>query len=193
MKPLPSHVELRERLKYDPDTGVFLWTGRGCKRLNHCLIGRPAGSLTPNGYIGIELGHGRFAAHRLAWKYVHGADPTGEIDHINGDRTDNRIANLRDTSRAENARNMCLPSHNKSGVIGVCFKQDRGKWMASIKINRRIHYLGNFHDKADAIAARKAAEARFRFHPNHGRPANGMPASPALSPELVLGSADRVG
>jgi hypothetical protein len=112
-----------------------------------------------------------YYAHRVAWALHTGAWPKGEIDHINGDKADNRIANLREVTKVENSRNMPLPANNTSGHIGVAWSKSDKRWTAYIKVGGRRRYLGNFLEKDDAIAARKAAEVRFGFHPNHGRAA----------------------
>lgn len=166
---LPDLALLQALFTYEPSTGVFTWASLPHVRTNVGLIGREAGALNSRGYRVICVAKRKYFAHRLAWKLVHGSDPQGEIDHINGDRSDNRICNLRVVSRVENGRNLALPTHNRSGSIGVAFRADRRKWMAYIRVNKRNRFLGNFAKKQDAIAARKRAEREFSFHENHGR------------------------
>lgn len=91
------------------------------------------------------------------------------VDHINGDRTDNKIENLRSCSRLENSVNRAVASHNKSGVLGVHYDKSRGKWAAEIKVNKKKVYLGRFDSIDEAKTARKIAEVKYGFHPNHGR------------------------
>ena len=126
---------------YDPETGVFTRRGK--------VVANRKG----NGYVGI----GRQYAHRLAWLCVHGRWHNGDIDHINRDKTDNRISNLRECSRSENQRNQGLTAANRSGFKGVC--QRRGRWIATIRDNGRYVYLGTF-DKPEAasLAYQDAAE-----------------------------------
>lgn len=88
------------------------------------------------------------------------------IDHINGDRLDNRIENLREVDRAENMKNMRMPADNTSGFVGVTRHYE--KWKAQITVNGKHIYLGRFDHKKDAIAARIAANRKFGFHENHG-------------------------
>lgn len=121
---------------------------------------------TSEGYKAGTIFGRREYAHRVIWALMFDVQPT-EIDHINGDRSDNRVENLRDIDRLENRKNVKRPSTNVSGVVGVSFKKNR--WEARIQVNGIDIYLGRFKDFADAVDARKSAEAAFNFHPNHGR------------------------
>ena len=109
-----------------------------------------------------------YRAHRIIWRLQTGESPD-VIDHINGDRTDNRWANLRNVSWIENARNSAAPSCNLSGVAGVSFNRRHSSWRAYITVDRRLIHLGTFKEKAAAIAARRVAEVKHGFHVNHGR------------------------
>lgn len=145
---------------YDPDSGILTWKGRD---------GAPAGSRNGSGYI-VVLHQGRaYRAHRIAWMIGNGVLPVAEIDHINGDRTDNRLVNLRDVSRAENARNARMPRTNTSGRVGVYFDKRDKNWLAAIKVSGRIKSLGSFATFLEACACREAAEREHGFHANHGR------------------------
>ena len=183
---LPSPEDLRQLLRYEPETGKLFWKEREprfcvtsdprgpewvAKRWNKRLSGKEALTAKNNGYrVGPILGR-MVPAHRVAWALHCGEWPTGQIDHINGIRDDNRIANLRDVSAAENGRNQKAPHDNTSGVIGVGWDQARGKWKASINTRGRTHHLGRFNDFESAVKARTEAERRYGFHPNHGRSA----------------------
>lgn len=124
-------------------------------------------STNGHGYkCGVILGI-RITAHRLIWMLEHGHEPD-QIDHINGNRTDNRISNLRNVSKKENGRNLSISKRNKSGVTGVRFNQRRSKWEADIRVDRKLVFIGRFDKLEDAISARKAAEAKYGFHKNHG-------------------------
>jgi hypothetical protein len=97
---------------------------------------------------------------------VYGEWPNCQIDHINGDRTDNRIVNLRAVSREENARNRKVPKNSSTGIIGVT--KEGGKWRAHIRIGGKKINLGRFENFDDAVCARKKANAHYNFHENHG-------------------------
>lgn len=135
--------ELRSSVNYDPATGVFtrLVGGRNTK------VGDVAGSINPsNGYNYIRVMGTRFSAHRLAWLYVHGDWPSGEVDHINGVRHDNRILNLRDVDKSLNMRNQRY-GHigSASGYLGVRkSSHTKGKWLAEITAHKKRHHLGVF-------------------------------------------------
>lgn len=169
---------VREALNYNAESGVVSWNERrplahfSNRKRNASAFatqhgGRPAGSVNNHGYIIIKLGQQQFGAHRLAWVLANGRWPDGDIDHINGDRTDNRITNLREVSVFDNARNQKLPRTNKSGRMGVVAY--KGHWRAQIQVNGKVKTLGEFHSFEKACAVRAEAEHRFGYHPNHGR------------------------
>ena len=158
MKELTAE-RLRELLDYCPDTGVFT---RKIRTSNRVKVGDVAGFLRHDGYIGICVHRGWFLAHRLAWLHVHGEWPAKFLDHINGDRSDNRITNLRKATNAENKQNSLRPHvDNKTGYLGVC--HDKEKFKAQICINGRIRYIGCFPTPEAAHAA--YLEAKRRLHP----------------------------
>lgn len=155
---------LKEALRYDHETGLFTWrvTQAGRK------IGSIAGTKDNHGYTLIQIDKVRYAAHRLVWLYLFGKWPDSEIDHINHNKMDNRIVNLRPVTKAENRKNMPLQKNNKSGIAGVHFDVNRKKWMTYIKVKGQRKALGRFEDFFDAICTRKTAEAKYGFHENHG-------------------------
>ena len=102
---------------------------------------------------------------------VHNSFPKNSIDHINGVKTDNRISNLRDVSAKENQRNRPLSCLNTSGYTGITWLVGAQKWRAQITLSGRSKYLGRFEKFCDAVKARKEAEVKYGFHPNHGRTA----------------------
>ncbi len=122
---------LRDLLSYDADTGHFVWkvtVAQGVK------AGRVAGSTSVWGYRTIQVLGRSYRAHRLAWLYVYGEWPSAYIDHINGNRSDNRIANLRDVPRNVNAQNQRRPQkNNKCGLLGVSWHSQARKWVAQIQ------------------------------------------------------------
>lgn len=166
---MPSHAELKRLLDYDPESGVLIWRFR---EGNNSFNARDAGTwalCTPmkNGYLCGRINRKTYYAHRIAWKWCYGTEPQF-LDHINHDRTDNRIANLRAVSKQENCKNVSKGKRNTSGHVGVIWDKRRGYWVAAIKINGKNIHLGRFVDKSDAVDARKNAERRFGFHENHG-------------------------
>lgn len=156
MPELPSTDRLHEALSYDPQTGAFTWRSTG----------KVAGFTAKDGYRQITLDYRRLPAHRLAWVYQHGAWPTGEIDHVNGKRADNRIANLREVTRRGNSHNIPPGGQrpNKSGFPGVVFhRASGGRWRAQITVAGKSHYLGIYATPEEASAAYVAAKRRL--HP----------------------------
>lgn len=168
---------LRELIALDPETGHLTWKtrepchfkiGGHAAAWNALWAGTPAIScLDNNGYLVGTVKGLRVKAHRVVWALSHGVWPDGEIDHINGEKADNRVSNLRDVGRVDNGRNLPRRRTTKSGVTGV-FPRD-GKWQAHIKVNHSMIRLGTFPTKEEAVSARKEAEARYGFHENHGR------------------------
>ena len=155
-----TYDRLRDVLNYDAHTGVFTWRTKTSRKV---VVGREAGTLKPNGYVSIRIDSRAYYAHRLAWCYVHGDWPDEEIDHTNGTRTDNRIANLRQASRKQNMENR-VQATGKSGYRGVCWLEANQKWRASIVHNRKNIYLGLFSTAEEASAAYHEAAAFFHTH-----------------------------
>lgn len=182
-KPLPSQEDLRALLAYDPLTGGLTWKHRDpstfnvgrypveriAKRWNSQFAGTAAmTTVSPSGYRYGAIRDEKLYAHRVIWKFAYGSDPD-VIDHINGDPGDNRLTNLRSVTHAENGRNVKVPADNSSGRVGVRWNDECGKWRAEIQANGRREYLGSFATFEAAAGARRAAEQRLGFHPNHGR------------------------
>lgn len=173
---------LRRLLECDPVTGALIWLERGremfsCDRLWRSWNTRYAGRIafTARHVEGYRAGcvlQKHLLAHRVIWMIVHGKIPDGyEIDHINGDRSDNRLANLRAVAPGENQKNNCAPINNTSGVVGVSWFKREGKWRARIKVRSKEMHLGLFDNFDEAVRVRKQAEKIYGFHPNHGRAA----------------------
>jgi hypothetical protein len=145
--------ELKTVIFYDPNTGLFKWLIS--PRFNvpaDSIVGR---GYSPGGYLFIGYKKSRYRAHVLAWFYVYGVWPCGYIDHINGDKSDNRIANLRDCSRSVNAQNQRKPhSRNTTGLLGVTANGSKSRpFRAQINCSGRIQYIGIFDTPEKAHAA----------------------------------------
>ncbi len=154
---------LRTLLAYDPATGLFTWLYRPegnneNKRWNTRYAGKPAGSLSPQGYIIIKYLGRFYKAHRLAWLYVHGEWPDGDLDHKDTYRANNRFDNLRPTTGSQNHANRPIQSNNTSGYKGVSWDKTTSKWRASIRNGLSIH-LGLYDEPEHAAAAYRIAAA----------------------------------
>lgn len=181
---LPSQKYLRDRLAYDPETGKLFWKVRplsdfaksqkpvhAAATWNARYAGKEAFTNETNLYRRGSLDNVVYGAHRVIWKWMTDEEPP-EIDHINGVRSDNRFANLRAATHLTNHKNHCCRSNNRSGVNGVFFERRSGKWRAAIGIGGgKARHIGLFETIEAATAARKAAERRLGYHPNHGRAA----------------------
>lgn len=156
-------AEAREFFRYDSDNGVVFRTARSHK------AGRlgPVTTKDNHGYVVATHKGRRHKAHRLAWLIKTGEWPDGQIDHVNGDRADNRWCNLRLATPFENAQNTKVRKDCASGVTGVMFMPRLNRWVAYINARNTRRYLGYFTTKETAIAARKTAEQVY--HPT--RPA----------------------
>ncbi|WP_456362358.1 HNH endonuclease signature motif containing protein [Halomonas sp. MS1] len=106
--------------------------------------------------------------HTLAWAMFYGLWPTKTIDHINHNALDNRVANLREVTLSKNSRNRSMAAHNTSGVTGVSYVKQRGKWRATIKVSGKTRILAYTDCFQEAVAARKKAERELGYHPNFG-------------------------
>ncbi len=158
-----KQYELREALDYDQGTGVFTWRKSSENKISR---GDVAGCIDDKGYIRIRVNGKLYRAHRLAWIYIYGSSPSSQIDHIDQDKSNNRIANLREATNSQNAHNRGLLSTNKSGVTGVHYDKNNKYWVARIGIEGKqtFLYCGDFDS---AVAIRRDAEAKH--HPR--RPA----------------------
>ena len=156
--PILTQARLRELLHYDPETGAFMWRTTGYGRPP---LGAEAGTIDKqSGYRCICVG-GRKYAHRLAFMYMTGNWPRHLVDHINGNRADNRWCNLRDMPRIINQQNRrSASSGSASGLLGAHKKRDR--WSSQIKAKGVMHKLGVFATAEEAHAA--YVEAKRRLH-----------------------------
>lgn len=147
---------LREQVHYDSETGVFIWKAHRKKR----VVGAVATTKQNKGYLRIYLDGKNYYAHRMAWLYVFGSLPKETIDHKNGNRSDNRICNLREASLSQNLANRDV--YNRTGSRGVSYEKRTGKYTARITVGRKDYFLGTFDSKE--LAAEAFAEAAKNKH-----------------------------
>jgi len=148
---IPAPDRLREAFNYDPETGVLTWQIRTSNRSH---VGKEVGSPDGQGYRILMLDKCLLRTHRVAFAHYYGTWPTGFIDHINGNRSDNRISNLRDVSNAENLQNNLKPQRNSTtGLRGACVTKYPGVFAAEISANGVRHRLGMFRSPEAAHAA----------------------------------------
>jgi hypothetical protein len=147
---------LWELLNYDPDTGVFTWRAK-TSNSSRVRVGSVAGCVNALGYRVIHIGGRLQYAHRLAWLYMTGEWPSGEMDHINCARGDNRILNLRLATRSQNICNTRRHARNASGLKGVHWQPRSRRWRAQITVGGRQRHLGYFDNPIDAHEAYVAA------------------------------------
>ena len=161
-----TQERLKEVLEYSPFLGLF-WRIKATSK--SVKVGNVAGSRRRNGYVEMSIDGRRYYAHRLAFLYMTGSFPKNQVDHIDGDPSNNRWKNLREATGSENMCNRHkIQSNNKSGVTGVNWIARTGKWRSMICINGKQTHLGYFIDKKDAINARRKAEIDYygEFSPN---------------------------
>lgn len=153
----------REIFAYDPDSGYLHW------RISPkwgIRAGDKVGYMHKSGYVATKFKRDQYLVHRIVWLIEFGYFPTVDIDHINRDRSDNRIINLRLATRAQNAQNCVTRRIGNSGVPGVSWHKQSKKWRASIKANGEHIHLGGFDCLDDAALARKLGEiAHHKYRP----------------------------
>lgn len=161
---------LKSVLHYEPETGIFTWL----KTRRRDLIGKKAGCILEadrygTDYWQINLSMKCYKAHRLAWLYMTGSFPKGEVDHRDNNGLNNACSNLRDSTHQNNVKNRILNADNTSGVKGVTWHKKNKRWTAQLNVDGVRMYLGSFTDRgaaADAMRA-KRAELHGEFT-NHG-------------------------
>lgn len=154
--------KLKALLDYEPHTGTFKWR---VSRKGGAIRGDQAGSVYDNGYRYIRVDNCKYFAHRLAWFYTHGTWPQNQLDHRNGNRDDNRIANLREATHPQNQQNRSSAISRSAGLLGTRLK--KGRWEAAITSDGVRHYLGRFSTTAEAHAAYLKAKSRLHvFQPS---------------------------
>lgn len=172
-----SFAQASALLKYVPETGKLFWLERPrdlaknyaeWRRLNARFNGKEAFTALQAGYhVGSILGK-PYRAHRVAWFLHHGEWPSNQIDHINGDRTDNRIINLRDVSHTVNQQNREARRDNTSGMSGIHWHKPTQKWHVRVGVDGRMKHIGYFVSFEEAIAARSDAHGKYGYTDRHG-------------------------
>jgi hypothetical protein len=142
-------------LRYDPETGLFYWLG-GQKKTR---AGQIAGTIDKDGYIIICADRRLYRAHRLAWLWVSGEWPQGQVDHRDLDKANNRFLNLREATKSQNMRNLKCRSSSATGIKGVQFDPRRNLYYAKITTEGRKTWLG-YHQTIDLAAAAYLAAAQ---------------------------------
>jgi len=152
-------ARVREVLKYNKKTGRFTWLKSTGPR---AVVGAPAGAVNVRGYYDISIDGRKYVAHRLVWLYVTGQLPTHEIDHINGNRADNRFCNLRDVPRAINTQNRRQANARAlSRLLGV--SKHGEKWRARLQTSGVVSQLGTYNTPAQAYAAYITAKRQMHI------------------------------
>ncbi|AYN94411.1 HNH endonuclease [Pseudomonas sp. LTJR-52] len=162
-----TQEQLKAKFHYSPLAGVFeKRVGTKRKGYKWVLVGT---TKTDTGYASMQIMGKRYLVHRLAWLYVYGKFPDMALDHIDGDRLNNAISNLREVTAAQNVHNSQKPSHNKSGVKGVSYCEASKTWTAQVAIERRPVFMKRYKTKEEAIqAVRAARELAHGEYANHG-------------------------
>lgn len=184
-KPLPDVDMLNMLLRYDAETGKLFWRERPLDTFletptrpasflhgmwNTKFSGKEAGGLH-SGYMRCMVNNEHHLHHRIIWKMAYGVEPD-QVDHIDGNRSNNRLSNLRDVSHQVNAKNRRLYANNTTGVPGVSFHKRDNVWQVRINVGEEVEvHLGNYAERDTAVAVRLAAQTLLDYHENHGRKA----------------------
>lgn len=158
--------EARRIFSYDELTGCISWKVSLCRRIPNGSI---AGHIHKNGYRRVMYKAKPYYSHRIAWLIHYGNWPEYNIDHIDGNKLNNKISNLRDVDQSENTKNSKKCINNTSGVTGVYWRKYRNHWSVYINDNRRLVFLGNYKTIFNAAATRISAQNKYGYSKNHGR------------------------
>ncbi len=159
-----NQYRLKQCLSYNPSDGIFRWI----EKRRGLRVGDIAGYNRSDGYIDIGIDGKLYRAHRLAWLYMNGVMPKS-IDHIDGDRSNNCISNLREVSKGENSKNLGTNRRNSSGEMNIMWYNPLNKWHVQIQHKGKRIHIGYFDSMVEAKAARDLARLKYGFHSNHGK------------------------
>ena len=162
-----THEEAHQIFTYNEEDGKLTRRTRPGPRAKP---GRVVGNPYSNGYLRVSVGpagsNKEYLLHRLIWMMKTGTWPTGEIDHINGVRDDNRWVNLRQCTSSENKQNLGIRKNNTSGHAGVSKKRGMEAWQANITVNKKQIFLGIFYSLEEAAEAYRRAKLKYHtFQP----------------------------
>ena len=159
--------KLKSLLHYNPRSGEFTWKTSPSRKVS---AGDIAGYPNNLGYIKIGINRKSYGAHRLAFLYMTGVMPSVSIDHQNHNPNDNRWENIIEAGQELNGKNRRQSVNNKTGITGVYTYRNRKKirFGAVISLNKKQHYIYTGYDFFEACCARKSAEIKYGYHPNHG-------------------------
>lgn len=182
-----KHSEIKALLRYEPSTGKLFWMPRTLDMFPDTRSGRIWNTRFANreaftafdgqGYRKGGVLGSQYKAHRIAWFLHCGSWPDGDLDHIDGDRGNNQISNLRSVTRGGNNRNRAMSSANNSGFVGVRWVKSRRRWVSEIYFEGKQKRLGYFKTFPEAVHAREAAMREHGFSARHGLD-NPFPAHP---------------
>jgi len=163
-------AQLRELISFDAKSGRMWWKDRPTDPRWSSRYSETEAFLNvdSNGYLRSSIFGKNYRAHRVLWALVNGRWPRYQIDHIDGDRTNNSIYNLREVTNATNCKNKCICSDNTSGVKGVRWHTQQHKWRATIHHKGKEINLGCFEDFQAAVAARDLAKKKYGYSQRHG-------------------------
>lgn len=154
-----KHEDALRLFNYDRDTGILTW--KNPPEYSRFIHGSVVGHKI-NGYLRVKIYGMQLYVHRIAWLITHNDWPNGVIDHINGDRSDNRISNLRAVTNTQNSWNSKMRKNNSSGVKGVTFNSAANKWVGRIRVDGKRIHVGCFDDIEEAKIAME--DARIKYH-----------------------------
>nr|DAX35480.1 MAG TPA: endonuclease [Caudoviricetes sp.] len=161
---IPTQALMKKFFFYNPRTGELI-----CRLpIYQKNIGEVFGHPNTDGYLVGNIGSKSYLVHRLIWLYVYGYLPN-QIDHIDHNKANNRITNLRDVSNTENQKNCSVSKNSSTGVNGVSLHKPTGKYRAYVMVNKKQIHLGLFETLDEAKQARKNADLQYNFHQNHGK------------------------